>query len=74
MFLDSTLSNNYARRFMEGCVHSYQHCTNLLGEFQRVDGNYTFEVEGRIYTVVPSCKTIPFAVKKLPYKRGGFSN
>ena len=53
MFLDSTLSNNYARRFMEGCVHSYQHCTNLLGEFQRVDGNYTFEVEGQIYTVVP---------------------
>ena len=36
---DSTLSNNYARRFMDGCILSYQHCTNLMGEFQRVDGD-----------------------------------
>lgn len=36
---DRMFSNIYARRFMDGCVQSYQICTDLLGEFQRVDGD-----------------------------------
>lgn len=42
---DRTQSNIYARSFMDGCAQGYQHCSNLLGEFQRVDGDIEDKAE-----------------------------
>ncbi|CAG2251433.1 unnamed protein product [Mytilus edulis] len=42
---DRTQSNTYARSFMDGCAQGYQHCSNLLGEFQRVDGDIEDKAE-----------------------------